>query len=544
MRESAPTPAVSFRPAAEDVGPSFVHSGEVDAPGVGPGVALFDVDGDGDLDLYVVDGIRARAATEDGGGESEPATSAPSVGRLFEWRQGRFEDVTASWGLEDARYEQRGTGVCAADWDGDGDVDLFTTANGANRLLSNEGRSFRDVTEQVGLNGVRRLDGTPRFDASTSAAFCDFDGDGRLDLVVCRRFPAGDLDSPCRIWRNRPDGRFGETTKGSGADGVKGGALAVSLFDLDRDGRMALLLAMESGPPLLLRNKGAMRFENASAELAAFATSGSTCVDATSVADDAGLALAIGALGAAPLHLVRLTAEGTGRAEEETGLLPADALESPVRALTFLDADLDGVRDLLLLDESGTPSLLLAREREQGGAPGYLRVRSGRTADGLPGDPVAAAATVGGSFACGDVNGDGIVDVVTTERGGPARLWLGEFRGSNRGLRIDLRAPGSNRSAIGAKVTLVAPGRDESGSDASGSLDVDSNEESPPTVPRPQTAWVRTGQGALSQHETTLTFGLGLAASVDVLVRWPDGTSSEHPGLSAGSTHVLTKPGL
>ena len=193
---------------------------------MGSGCALFDYDGDGDLDLLLINGTPWSGA----------AGSVPTSRLYRNWGDGRFEDVTRSAGLSFSLY---GMGCAAGDYDGDGDLDLYLTAVGENRLLQNEGGRFEDATARAGVAGGRwRSEGgkeSPEW--STGTAWVDVDGDGWIDLFVCnyvRWSPETDLfttidgvnksyatpqpyeGSTCRLYRNRGDGSFEEVTKRAG----------------------------------------------------------------------------------------------------------------------------------------------------------------------------------------------------------------------------------------------------------------------------------------------------------------------------------------
>ncbi len=116
-----------------------------------------------------------------------------------------------------------------------------------------------------------------------------------------------------------------------------------------------------------------------------------------------------------------------------------------------------------------------------------------------------------------DLDQDRDVDAVIAECGGPARVWLNQNPSKNQNLRIRLVGKAPNHHAIGALVSVTGG-------------------------PFQQKQWVRTGHAYLSQHELTLTFGIGTAGAGEVSVQWPDGTQSEHPELVPGKTHILTQP--
>jgi hypothetical protein len=236
---------------------------------IGQGCALFDKDGDGDLDLYVVDacGLVPPAKpgadwTLDLGGR---CTLLENDGR------GNFRDVTDEAGAAGLRCF--GAGATAADYDGDGDLDLHVTCFGPNRLLNNDGRGrFTDVTEVAGIGDARW---------STGAAFFDGDGDGDLDLYVGNYFamtvardpdcwnkvdcpyfelkaacgPKGMVPEPDRYWINQGDGTFRDGTEEAGFAAVEPRyALGVVALDVEHDGDQDLYVANDFGANNLYRN--------------------------------------------------------------------------------------------------------------------------------------------------------------------------------------------------------------------------------------------------------------------------------------------------
>ncbi|UCC13798.1 MAG: VCBS repeat-containing protein [Gammaproteobacteria bacterium] len=251
---TAQSHAEIFTDATESTGLDFQHfngmSGELYFPEMmGSGVALFDYDGDGDLDVYLVQGHML------GGKPVSEATFAPRYGlpltdRLYrnelDTGELRFTDVTRASGL---RAEGYGMGVAAADYDNDGDVDLYVTNYGSNQLWSNRGDgTFEQVTEKAGVDDGRW---------SVSAAWVDYDRDGWLDLYVgnyakhtiesdrrvCRMAklerdycgPLKGATDPDSLFRNRGDGTFEDVSESSGIRKAHGGALGVVAADFDGD---------------------------------------------------------------------------------------------------------------------------------------------------------------------------------------------------------------------------------------------------------------------------------------------------------------------
>jgi hypothetical protein len=228
---------------------------------LGAGCAFLDYNGDGRLDLFLVNSGRLPGTTE-------PGPFDPALYRND--GQDRFTDVTKAAGLAAERY---GLGVAVADYDADGDADLFLTALGENALYRNGGDgTFSNVTKQAGL-------GRQHF--STSAAWFDYNGDGLLDLFVCnycRWTPATNQvcpdtagrkhlcgptfypGEPSILYRNNGDGTFADVTKAAGLYETVGKALGVAVFDENDDGRPDLAVAKDMEPNLLFRNNSGSTF--------------------------------------------------------------------------------------------------------------------------------------------------------------------------------------------------------------------------------------------------------------------------------------------
>ena len=236
---------------------------------MGPGVALFDYDNDGRLDLFVVNGAPLADPTPQG---TIPQKTGPEYwNRLYHQKtDGTFEDVTEKAGLQGAGY---GMGVAVGDYDNDGYEDLYVTAYGGNKLYHNNGDgTFTDVTEKAGVGGSGW---------STSAAWVDLDGDGLLDLVVvrylqwdfddiwCGEHKEGhraychpDIFKPISplVYHNDGKGHFTEISQKMGLS-KPGKGLGVAIADYDRDGHVDLFIANDSMVEFLYHNRGDGTFE-------------------------------------------------------------------------------------------------------------------------------------------------------------------------------------------------------------------------------------------------------------------------------------------
>ena len=279
VRGASGEPAI-FRDVAVEAGLNFRHfnfaTGRHYMPEImGPGVALFDYDNDGDLDVYLIQGTRLD---RDGKLLNPPPRGWKPGNRLYknllaETGELKFVDVTEKAGVGHVGY---GMGVAAGDYDNDGFPDLYVTNFGRNVLYHNNGDgTFTDVTREAGVDD-------PHW--STSAAWVDIDGDGWLDLFVCNYVdftvegnrgcfsPAGEPDYctpkmyhavPSRLFRNLRNGKFEDMTEASGINRAYGPALGVLCADFNGDGRTDIYVANDTAANQLWLNQGDGTFREA-----------------------------------------------------------------------------------------------------------------------------------------------------------------------------------------------------------------------------------------------------------------------------------------
>jgi hypothetical protein len=510
--------AADFVDVSSRVGVDFVHQAPHSSrkyllETMGSGVALFDYDNDGRLDLFLVNGAPFPDFVPKG---TIPQKTGPEYwNRLYHQKSdGSFEDVTARAGLEGAGY---GMGVAVGDYDNDGNEDLYVTGLGGNHLYHNNGNgTFTDVTAKAGVGGSGW---------STSAAWVDLDGDGFLDLVVLRYIVwdwddvwcgARDNRGYCHpdvfppismlVYHNNGDGTFTEEAHQLGLD-KPGKALGIAISDYDRDGHPDIFVANDSMLEFLFHNKGNGTFEEQGLEAGVavdgdgrtFAGMG---VDFADYDNDGWPDLIVDDLANQKYALFRNAGDGTFNYDSYvTGLAGVTLLHSGW-GMRFFDYDNDGWKDLLVaqghdLDtiEKTFPDL---HYREP---PLLLRNVGGKkfVNVGPASGDVFTQRWVGRGLAIGDIDNDGRVDAVITENGGPAHILMNRTATANHWLGIKLVGHKSNRDGIGAVIRVE-------------------------TSKGSQWVTVTTSSSYLSSSDVRAHFGLGAdTAAKTVEIRWPSG---------------------
>jgi hypothetical protein len=425
------------------------------------GTAVFDYNNDRRLDIYFVNG-----AAQPGLQKSHPAF----FNRLYRNEgAGSFRDVTMEAGVKGEGY---GIGVAAADYDNDGNTDLFVGGVNRNILYRNKGDgTFEDVTVKAGLAGPQRW--------SVGGGWFDFDSDGWLDLFVvnyCAWDPA--KEQPClargeriychprhyagrpnALYRNNGDGSFTDVSVASGIAAHVGKGMAAAFFDYDRDGKLDVFVTNDAAPNFLFRNEGGGRFrEVALVAGVAFNDDGrllsSMGADARDVDNDGIEDVFVTANGNETFPLFRNS--GRGHLSDVTYPSGLGRLTMPFTGWSngIFDFNNDGRKDLFaacgaLDDNTERFSSRASKQRNLVLAnPG-----NGEFTDPGAGLPAAAGRHRGAAF--GDLDGDGRVDVVVTRIGEPALMLRNVSPAANHWLAVRLRGTRSNRDGIGAWIQVT-----------------------------------------------------------------------------------------
>jgi hypothetical protein len=571
-----PVPSVHFSDWTAQAGINFHHTngsfGKKLLPEtMGSGVAILDYDGDGRQDILFVNSCYWPGFE----GKDRPT---PKLYRNL--GNGKFEDVTEAAGLAATFY---GMGATVGDYDNDGWPDVFISGVGGNRLFHNVpdskgGRRFEDVTAQAGVTGEHPwpsasgeafLHLRDPISFPSSAAFFDYDGDGRLDLFVCNYVtwsPGFDLGQPfqlvgvgrafgpptafegaqCTLYHNLGNGRFEDVSQKAGIqvfekEGIGAQArnrsvcksLGVFVGDLDGDGWPDIVVANDTVRNFLFHNKGDGTFEEmgllSGIGLAEGKARGAMGIDGAMYRPGCfGVLLANFA--DEPCTFLRLDNAKQlifSDAAFAEGLAGSSRL--PLKfGIFFFDYDLDGRPDLLLCNGHLEPEISQVQAAQTYPQRALLYWNSGTRPTFVQVNEVQAGSAlfeplVGRGCAFADFDGDGYLDVVLTANGGAARLLHNDGGTGNNWIRLVLEGDGahSNRSAIGAKVTLKAGGQ-------------------------VQFQQVCSARGYLSQSELPLTFGLGKLQKVDsITVEWPgkNAGKQEFTNLAINQVHHLKQAG-
>ena len=495
---------------------------------MGPGCGFIDYDNDGDLDILLI-----------GGGAWKGKSPVYPVYPLRLYRNDgelHFTEVTREAGLE-RLSDVYAIGLTAADYDNDGDEDIYVTTLGKNLLLQNNGQGFfTDVAREAGV------DGPPVW--SSSALFFDPDRDGDLDLFVGNYVywsPETDiwcsLDEqtkgyctpeayqgvPPHFYRNQGNGTFRDETEKAGFLPAPGKTLGVVELDYNRDGWPDLALANDTQPDQLYRNNGDGTFTDIGMLSGmAYDEQGKARagmgIDAGFVDTTGQINLFVGNFSREMIGVYRYIGHDVFLERSAVSQIGRYSLQTLAFGLVLIDIDLDGDLDLFVGNGHVQPQVEHTRDGITYRQAPHLFVNDGTGIfhDVAPEAGLSQPLVIRG-VAYGDVDQDGRVDILAIENNGPVHLWHNQSAPAAHFLRIKLQGVKSHPQGIGAEVSII--------------------QGEHPLVQR-----VRTGGSYLSVSEKVLTFGLGPRKEVlEVRVNWPSGLHERFGPFPADQTITLVE---
>ncbi|MEX1127828.1 MAG: CRTAC1 family protein [Vicinamibacterales bacterium] len=493
---------------------------------LGSGAAFFDVDGDGWLDVFLVNSR-----------DWAPRAGRRSLSALYRnTGTGTFTNITAGSGLDVELY---GMGVAAADYDNDGRQDLYVTALEGDRLFQNlGGGKFKDVTKAAGIANAN---------FGTSAAWLDYDKDGHLDLFVANYVqwsaktdiwcsldgteksyctPESYKGTASKLYRNLGGGKFEDASVKAGIADPNSKSLGVAVLDYDMDGWPDMFIANDTQPNKLYRNNrnGTFTEEGMSAGVAYSedgVARGAMGVDAVDYDRSGRPHLIVGNFSSQMLGLYRNEGKNLFVDEAPRSSIGRASLLSLAFGVFFFDYDLDGYFDILAANGHIEEEIERVQPKVKYRQPPHLfrNTGKGRFEDAIKdvgaqfSRPILARGAV-----YGDYDRDGDLDVLFTENHGPAWLYRNDGGNANNFISIRTKGVKSNRDGIGAVVRIASAGGK-------------------------QWSMVRSGSSYCSQSDLALTFGLAKDTQVSAIeIDWPSGQKDRITGIAANQ-HLVIEEG-
>jgi hypothetical protein len=542
-----PSGPIEFTDVSAQAGIHFKHNsgafGKKYLPEtLGTGCAFLDFDNDGWQDILIVNSTAWP--------ERKTPRTFPAL--YHNNQDGTFTDVTRQAGLA---VEMYGIGVAAADYDNDGNEDIYITCLGPNHLFRNLGNGkFADVTSRTGV-------GDPSF--STSAVWFDYDNDGRLDLFVANYVDwSVETDQLCSLdgknksyctpqtykgqsptlYHNRGNGTFENVTQRAGLSDPTCKSLGVALLDYNGDGWLDLFVANDTEPNKLYKNNGNGTFtDEAVTAGVAFSEAGTARagmgVDAGDYDGSGRQGIVVGNFTNESMALYRNEGGGLFTDEAPNSGIGKMSAQSLTFAVFFFDYDLDGLLDVFAANGHVSDDISVVQPNvKYAQAPHLFRNKGKKKFEEKTGQLGRALqrAIVGRGAAYGDFDNDGDLDLLITSNNGPARLLRNENANQNDLLRIKTIGTRSNRDGIGAKLMLK-------------------------TAKEKLFNMVKTGSSYCSQSELPIVFGLGApeeGRTLSLEITWPGGgkdtisdlkpnqslTVQEGKGIVSSTPIVFAKP--